>query len=206
KCDSVVPHQCIGPGFSTRQVEGLQGICLFERKLAFQFPHYLARSILGPGAWGFLKDPGGMKSPVLGPGFGTPRRTDCSGVCGPDRVRTMILGSTQRDRRSPGVQACKGEPRECRCALKYPESAGCKVKARDLSLRLLTVVRRAPCGSLSSGASAAEERQVARYFVCNAACVIQEAKYPLHSSLAKPISDSRPFLVYIFKYTFSQAG
>ncbi|CAI9612875.1 unnamed protein product, partial [Staurois parvus] len=70
------------PGFSTRQVEGLQGKFLIQRKVAFHFPHLFVRSILGPGAWRFQSDLGGMKSPILGPGFGNGQDTDCSGVQG----------------------------------------------------------------------------------------------------------------------------
>ncbi|CAI9559891.1 unnamed protein product [Staurois parvus] len=40
-------------GFSTRQVEGLQGTCLMQRKVAFHFPHLFVKSILEPGAWRF---------------------------------------------------------------------------------------------------------------------------------------------------------
>ncbi|CAI9558397.1 unnamed protein product, partial [Staurois parvus] len=76
------------PGFSTRQVEGLQGKCLIRRKVAFHFPPLFVRSILGSGAWRFQRDLGGMKSPILGPGFGNGQDTDCTGVCGPfHRVR-----------------------------------------------------------------------------------------------------------------------
>ncbi|CAI9548581.1 unnamed protein product, partial [Staurois parvus] len=39
--------------FSTRQVEGLQGTCLMQRKVTFHSPHLLVKSILGPGAWRF---------------------------------------------------------------------------------------------------------------------------------------------------------
>ncbi|CAI9608410.1 unnamed protein product, partial [Staurois parvus] len=70
------------PGFSTRQVEWLQGKCLIRRKVAFHFPPLFVRSILGPGAWRFQSDLGGMKSPILGPGFGNGQDTDCSGVQG----------------------------------------------------------------------------------------------------------------------------
>ncbi|CAI9597977.1 unnamed protein product, partial [Staurois parvus] len=70
------------PGFSTRQVEELQGKCLIRRKVAFHFPPLFVRSILGPGAWRFQSDLAGMKSPILGPGFGNGQDTDCSGVQG----------------------------------------------------------------------------------------------------------------------------
>ncbi|CAI9610609.1 unnamed protein product, partial [Staurois parvus] len=62
-CDSVAICQ---PGFSTRQVEGLQGTCLIQRKVDFHFPYLLVRSSLGPGAWRFRSDLGGMKSLILG--------------------------------------------------------------------------------------------------------------------------------------------
>ncbi|CAI9572585.1 unnamed protein product, partial [Staurois parvus] len=53
-----------------------------ERKVAFHFPHVFVKSILGPGAWRFQSDLGGMKSPILGPGFGDGQETDWSGVYG----------------------------------------------------------------------------------------------------------------------------
>ncbi|CAI9609942.1 unnamed protein product, partial [Staurois parvus] len=53
-----------------------------QRKLAFQFPHLFVKSILGPAAWRFQSDLGGMNSPILGPGFGNGQETDCAGVCG----------------------------------------------------------------------------------------------------------------------------
>ncbi|CAI9548230.1 unnamed protein product, partial [Staurois parvus] len=94
-CDSVaICH----PGFSTRQVEGLQGKCLIRRKVAFHFPPSFVRSVLGSGAWRFQRDLGGMKSPILGPGFGIGQETDCTGVCRPlERIRTRVLGSTPAD-------------------------------------------------------------------------------------------------------------
>ncbi|CAI9559127.1 unnamed protein product, partial [Staurois parvus] len=94
-CDSVaICH----PGFSTRQVEGLQDKGLIRRKAAFHFPLFV-RSVLGSGAWRFQRDLGGMKSPILGPGFGNGQETDCTGVCRPlHRVRTRVLGSTPADR------------------------------------------------------------------------------------------------------------
>ncbi|CAI9600061.1 unnamed protein product, partial [Staurois parvus] len=66
----VTVWRTVTPGFSTRQVEGLQGTCLIQRKVDFHFPHLFVRSILGCGAWRFQSDLGGMKSPILGPGFG----------------------------------------------------------------------------------------------------------------------------------------
>ncbi|CAI9581201.1 unnamed protein product, partial [Staurois parvus] len=99
-CDSVaICH----PGFSTRQVEGLHGKCLIWRKVAFHFPPLFVRSVLGSGAWRFQRDLGGMKSPILGPGFGNGQETDCTGVCRPfQRVRTRVLGSTPADRSQEG--------------------------------------------------------------------------------------------------------
>ncbi|CAI9592517.1 unnamed protein product, partial [Staurois parvus] len=93
-----------------------RGKCLIERKVAFHFPHLFVRSILGPGAWRFQSDLGGMKSPILGPGFGNGQDTDCSGVHGSfvesgpgfwappwqTGVRTRILGSTPADRSQEG--------------------------------------------------------------------------------------------------------
>ncbi|CAI9619904.1 unnamed protein product, partial [Staurois parvus] len=70
------------PGFSTRQVEGLRGNCLRQKKLTFHFPQLFVKSILGPGAGRFQSDLGGMKSPILGPGFGNGQETDWSGVHG----------------------------------------------------------------------------------------------------------------------------
>ncbi|CAI9551683.1 unnamed protein product, partial [Staurois parvus] len=95
-CDSVtICH----PGFSTRQVEGLQGKCLIWRKVAFHIPPLFVRSVLGAGAWRFRSDLGGMKSPILGPGFGNGQETDCTGGCRPfQRVRIRVLGSTPAER------------------------------------------------------------------------------------------------------------
>ncbi|CAI9542916.1 unnamed protein product, partial [Staurois parvus] len=67
---------CVGcDRFSTRQVEGLQSKCLIWRKVAFHLPPLFARSVLGAGAWRFQRDLGGMKSPILGPGFGNGQET-----------------------------------------------------------------------------------------------------------------------------------
>ncbi|CAI9542641.1 unnamed protein product [Staurois parvus] len=52
-------------------------MCLIQRKVDFHFPHLFVRSILGPGAWRFQSNLGGMKSPILGPGFGNGQNTDC---------------------------------------------------------------------------------------------------------------------------------
>ncbi|CAI9573304.1 unnamed protein product, partial [Staurois parvus] len=48
----------------------------------FRFPHLFIKSVLGSGAWRFQRDLGGMKSPILGPGFGNGQDTDCTGVHG----------------------------------------------------------------------------------------------------------------------------
>ncbi|CAI9550503.1 unnamed protein product [Staurois parvus] len=92
------------------------------------FPPLFVRSVvLGSGAWRFQRDLGGMKSPILGPGFGIGQETDCTGVCRPfrespgpgfwapprqigvrwasprrERVRTRVLGSTPADRSQVG--------------------------------------------------------------------------------------------------------
>ncbi|CAI9606890.1 unnamed protein product, partial [Staurois parvus] len=97
-CDSVaICH----PGFSTRQVEGLQRVYLMQRKLAFQFPHLFVKSVSGSGAWRFLSDLGGMKSPILGPCFPNPQHTNGTGVCRAlNKNLTMGLGSTSADKRS----------------------------------------------------------------------------------------------------------
>ncbi|CAI9577301.1 unnamed protein product [Staurois parvus] len=47
-----------------RPVEGLQGRCWMQRKVAFHFPPLFVRSVLGSGAWRFQRDLGGMKSPI----------------------------------------------------------------------------------------------------------------------------------------------
>ncbi|CAI9550420.1 unnamed protein product, partial [Staurois parvus] len=78
-CDSVVI--CLA-GILNKQVEGLQGTCFIQRKVAFHFPHVFVKSILGPRAWTFQSDLGGMKSPILGPGIGNGQETDWSGVHG----------------------------------------------------------------------------------------------------------------------------
>ncbi|CAI9623552.1 unnamed protein product, partial [Staurois parvus] len=62
-------------GFSTRQVEGLQRVDVLQRKLTFRFPHFSLSPFLGSGAWRFQRDLGGMKSPILGPGFGNGQDT-----------------------------------------------------------------------------------------------------------------------------------
>ncbi|CAI9622855.1 unnamed protein product, partial [Staurois parvus] len=96
------------PGFSTRQVEGLQRVDILQRKLAFQFPHIFIKSVLGSGAWRFQRDLGGMKSPIRGPCFENPQHTDCTGVCRTFyRGLTIVLGSTPANgvRRAPQRQA-----------------------------------------------------------------------------------------------------
>ncbi|CAI9586977.1 unnamed protein product, partial [Staurois parvus] len=57
------------PGFSTRQVEGLQRVYVLQRKLTFRFPHLFIKFVLGSGAWRFQRDLGGMKSPIQGSVF-----------------------------------------------------------------------------------------------------------------------------------------
>ncbi|CAI9576396.1 unnamed protein product [Staurois parvus] len=78
-----------------------------QRKLVYQFPLWLVKPVLGPVAWRFLRDLGGMKSPILGPYFGSSQRADCTGVCRPFRGgQAMILGSTPANgvRRAPPRQ------------------------------------------------------------------------------------------------------
>ncbi|CAI9603267.1 unnamed protein product, partial [Staurois parvus] len=94
-------------------VEGLQAVLIIQRKLAYQFPLWFVKPVLGPVAWRFLRDLGGMKSPNLGPYFESSQHDDCTGVCKPfcggpghdsglhpSRQEAMILGSTPADRRS----------------------------------------------------------------------------------------------------------
>ncbi|CAI9563268.1 unnamed protein product, partial [Staurois parvus] len=95
------------PGFSTRQVEGLQRVYVLQRKLTFRFPHLFIKFVLGSGAWRFQRDLGGMKSPIRGPCFENPQHTECTGVYRPFyRVLTIVLGSTPADgvRRAPSRQ------------------------------------------------------------------------------------------------------
>ncbi|CAI9615189.1 unnamed protein product, partial [Staurois parvus] len=79
----VTVWRSVTPGFPTRQVEGLQGKCLIQRKVAFHFPHLFVRSNLGPGTWRFQSNLGGKKSAILEPGFGNGQDTDCTCVCRP---------------------------------------------------------------------------------------------------------------------------
>ncbi|CAI9576395.1 unnamed protein product [Staurois parvus] len=75
-----------------------------QRKLVYQFPLWLVKPVLGPVAWRFLRDLGGMKSPILGPYFGSSQCADCTGVCRAFRGgQAMILGSTPANgvRRAP---------------------------------------------------------------------------------------------------------
>ncbi|CAI9616267.1 unnamed protein product, partial [Staurois parvus] len=73
-----------------------------QRKLVYQFPLWLVKPVLGPVAWRFLRDLGGIKSPILGPYFGSSQRADCTGVCRPFRgSQAMILGSTPAVRTPP---------------------------------------------------------------------------------------------------------
>ncbi|CAI9605921.1 unnamed protein product, partial [Staurois parvus] len=64
-------------------VEGLQAVLIIQRKLAYQFPLWFVKPVLGPVAWRFLRDLGGMKSPILGPCFESSQQDDCTGVCRP---------------------------------------------------------------------------------------------------------------------------
>ncbi|CAI9565468.1 unnamed protein product, partial [Staurois parvus] len=78
-------------------------MCLIQRKVDFHFPHLFVRSTLAPGAWRFQSDLGGMKSPIMGPGFGNGQETDCTGVCRPfHRGLTRVLGSIPADRSQEG--------------------------------------------------------------------------------------------------------
>ncbi|CAI9621921.1 unnamed protein product, partial [Staurois parvus] len=63
-----------------------------QRKLIYKFPLWFVKPVLGPVAWRFLRDLGGMKSPILGPYFGSSQRADCTGVCRPfSGSQAMIL-------------------------------------------------------------------------------------------------------------------
>ncbi|CAI9588204.1 unnamed protein product, partial [Staurois parvus] len=82
-----------------------------QSKLVYKFPLWFVKPVLGPVAWRFLRDLGGMKSPILGPYFESSQRDDCTGVCRPfcgDQV--MILSSTPADgvRRAPPRQTESG--------------------------------------------------------------------------------------------------
>ncbi|CAI9591287.1 unnamed protein product, partial [Staurois parvus] len=100
--------QADNPGFSTRQVEGLQRVDVLQRKLAFQFPHLFIKSVLGSGAWRFQRDLGGMKSSILGPGFGNGQGTDCTGGCRAF-CRGLTYGSELR-RAHPGREGVRRAP------------------------------------------------------------------------------------------------
>ncbi|CAI9616683.1 unnamed protein product, partial [Staurois parvus] len=106
----VTVWRSVTPGFSTRQVEGLQSKCLIQRKVAFHFPHLFVRSILGHGAWRFQSDLGGMKSLILGPGFGN-GQTLIAQVCAGlfHRGLTMILGSTPAGQETVGLHPGRQE-------------------------------------------------------------------------------------------------
>ncbi|CAI9580193.1 unnamed protein product [Staurois parvus] len=76
-----------------------------QRKLIYKFPLWFVKPVLGPVAWRFLRDLGGMKFPILGPYFGSSQRADCTGVCRPfSGGQAMILGSTPAVRRAPPRQ------------------------------------------------------------------------------------------------------
>ncbi|CAI9590215.1 unnamed protein product [Staurois parvus] len=74
-----------------------------QRKLVYQFPLWFVKPVLGSVAWRFLRDLGGMKSPILGPYFGSSQCADCTGVCRPFcGGQAMILSSTSADRSQEG--------------------------------------------------------------------------------------------------------
>ncbi|CAI9624934.1 unnamed protein product [Staurois parvus] len=54
-----------------------------QSKLVYQFPLWFVKPVLGPVAWRFLRDLGGMKSPIRGPDFESSQHTDCARVCRP---------------------------------------------------------------------------------------------------------------------------
>ncbi|CAI9533326.1 unnamed protein product, partial [Staurois parvus] len=63
----------------------------------------VCKACFGTCSWRFLRDLGGMKSPILGPYFGSSQRADGIGVCRPFcGGQAMILGSTPADRRQEG--------------------------------------------------------------------------------------------------------
>lgn len=63
----------------------------------FLFPQWLVKPGLGPGAWRFHRDVGGMN--LLGHGFQNHQHTNWSGVCWTfSGDLTMVLGSTPADR------------------------------------------------------------------------------------------------------------
>ncbi|CAI9603281.1 unnamed protein product, partial [Staurois parvus] len=74
-----------------------------QRKRVYQFPLWFVKAVLGPVVWRFLRDLGGMKSPILGPCFESSQRAECTGVCRPFcGGQAMILGSTPADRSQEG--------------------------------------------------------------------------------------------------------
>ncbi|CAI9585310.1 unnamed protein product, partial [Staurois parvus] len=78
-----------------------------QRKLAYQFPLWFVKPVLGPVAWRFLRDLGGMKSPILGPYFESSQHDDCTGVCRPFYGgQAIILGPPRQTgvRRAPPRQ------------------------------------------------------------------------------------------------------
>ncbi|CAI9590526.1 unnamed protein product [Staurois parvus] len=80
-----------------------------QRKLVYQFPLWFVKPVLGPVAWRFLRDLGGMKSPILGPYFESSQRDDCTGVCRPFcGGQVMILSSTPADRSQEGSTPADG--------------------------------------------------------------------------------------------------
>ncbi|CAI9574591.1 unnamed protein product [Staurois parvus] len=77
-----------------------------QRKRVYKFPLWFVKPVLGPVAWRFLRDLGGMKSPILGPYFWESSQcADCTGVCRPFcGGQAMSLGSTPAVRRAPPRQ------------------------------------------------------------------------------------------------------
>ncbi|CAI9569129.1 unnamed protein product [Staurois parvus] len=76
-----------------------------QRKRVYKFPLWFVKPVLGPVAWRFLRDLGGMKSPILGPYFGSSQCADCTGVCRPFcGGQAMSLSSTLAVRRTPPRQ------------------------------------------------------------------------------------------------------
>ncbi|CAI9564478.1 unnamed protein product, partial [Staurois parvus] len=83
-----------------------------QRKLVYQFPLWFVKPVLGPVAWRFLRDLGGMKSPILGPYFESSQHDDCTGVCRPFcGGQAMILSSTPANRSQEGSTLANGVKR-----------------------------------------------------------------------------------------------
>ncbi|CAI9591106.1 unnamed protein product, partial [Staurois parvus] len=75
-----------------------------QRKLVYKFTLWFVKPVLGPVAWRFLSDLGGMKSPILGPCFESSQHTDCTGVC-----RLFVEGPNQGSGLHPGRQESGSE-------------------------------------------------------------------------------------------------